>query len=70
MKVVKAWGLEEKTGGRAGKLITLNYVPYWHPIRTAVFVSRGDAIAYMRNAKLEDRLRVTKLNITIDREAA
>lgn len=68
MKEIKAWGLEEIQGGRKGKLITGDYVPFWHPVKNAVFVSRSDAITYMRQAKMEDKLRVVRLKITIEKE--
>lgn len=68
MKQIKAWGLVEKQGARKDRLLTMDYVPFWHPIKSAMFVTKGDAISYMRQARLEDKLRIVRLTITIDKD--
>jgi hypothetical protein len=66
-KEVLAWALEEKSGGRKGKLITVDYAPYWHPIHTAVFATRSDATAYRRNKNAIDKLAVVRVKIIIEK---
>jgi hypothetical protein len=64
---MKAWALTEKTGGRAGKMITLDFVPFWFPLRTAIFATRWDAQRFAENKGIMDDVRVVRVEIKINK---
>jgi hypothetical protein len=67
MHPVKAWVLEEKQGGRKGKWMAGHGVPFHYPIKTGLFLTRNDAINFMRNSKTEDKYRVVPVDVHIKR---
>ena len=67
MHPVKAWVLEEKQGGRKGKWMAGHGVPFHYPIKTGLFLTRGDAINFMRNSRTEDKYKVVAVEIYIKR---
>lgn len=66
-KPVKAWVLEEKRGGRKGKWAKAIGVPFHYPIKTALFLTRNDALRYLMNSNQEDKYLIVCVHITIQR---
>lgn len=66
MRSIKAWALVEKQGGRKGKFLSMDYTPYWHPIKAAVFAKRRDAISYVEQLKLTSLVSIVRVEITIE----
>jgi hypothetical protein len=64
-KVIKAWALTEKTGGRKGKLVSTDTTPFWYPIKAALYATRNDAIRFLRNKQEEDKYVIVQVRITI-----
>jgi hypothetical protein len=64
---VKAWVLEEKTGGRKGKWMPGSGIPFHYPIKVGLFLTRGDAITFMRNSKTEDKYKIVCVEVFIKR---
>jgi hypothetical protein len=64
-RVLKAWALTEKTGGRKGKFISLSAAPTWYPIKAALYATRGDAIRFLRNKQEEGQYDIVRVQITI-----
>jgi hypothetical protein len=64
---IKAWAIEEKQGGRRGKLISLDATPSWYPVKTALYYTRNDAIKYIRNTQSESKYRVVRVQVTIEK---
>ena len=61
------WALEEKGGARKGKLVGLPYVPFWYPIKTAIFDNRQDAIRYVKNTRSEGKYKIIQIIVKIER---
>lgn len=66
-KEVYAWAIQEKQGGRKGKLVTLETTPLWHPIKTAVYRTRGDALRFIKNTNKESLYEITRIKIKIEK---
>lgn len=64
---ILAWALEEREGGRKGKLITSEAPPSWYPIKTALYYTRNDAIRFIKNTQSEKKYNVVRVKITIER---
>lgn len=64
---IKAWVLEEKQGGRKGKWAKGPGVPFHYPIKTALFLTRNDALRYLINTGQEKKYLIVCVHITIQR---
>jgi hypothetical protein len=64
---IRAWALEEKQGGRKGKLVTLDAAPSWYPIKTALYYTRNDAIRYIKNTQSEKKYNVVRVKVTVEK---
>jgi hypothetical protein len=64
-RVLKAWALTEKTGGRKGKFLSLSAAPTWYPIKAALYATRGGAIRFMKNSQTEGVYAIVRVQITI-----
>ena len=65
LKPITAWGLEERAGESAGELGVVSGVPFWHPIKHAMFATQSAATRFLQNTNTKSQFRVVKLEITI-----